>query len=205
MLDLLHVRKTADQLIVAAPEPVHERIFLAAGLDADDDLIAVLPLMDILGDQLHRILEVGHHGDHAVACHLEDPIIRRIELTEIPGIENSLDLRVLFAQLPQKRSCAVRGVVVNEHQLIVVHGKFAGNDVDDGIADGSHVFFFVVAWDQYADFFHFVSVSFFYSAFRRLVPLAFIIVSKKKDLSIFIGFPGSFLSLLQRPSPVSSR
>ena len=43
MLDLLHVRKLLDGLIVEASKGIHDLVFLAAGLNADDDLVAPLP------------------------------------------------------------------------------------------------------------------------------------------------------------------
>ena len=50
MFDLLYIRQFTDQFVIAASEPVHERIFFAARLDPDNDLIAILPFMDILRD-----------------------------------------------------------------------------------------------------------------------------------------------------------
>ena len=54
MLDLLHIRELLDGPVIAAPEPVHDPILLAAGLDADDNLVALLPLVHVLGESAPR-------------------------------------------------------------------------------------------------------------------------------------------------------
>ena len=53
MLDLLHIGQLVDHLIVAAPEPVHDPVLSAAGLDSDDDLVAFLPLCNELRNELN--------------------------------------------------------------------------------------------------------------------------------------------------------
>ena len=91
MFNLLHIRQFFDCLIVTASEPVHHTVLFAAGLDADDNLIALFPFMDIFWDHLHRVLEICHHFNNAVARHLKHPIIRRVELAEITCIKNRLN------------------------------------------------------------------------------------------------------------------
>ena len=70
MLDLLHVRQPLDGLIIKASEGIHDLVFLAAGLNADDDLVALLPGLHIFRDHIHRILEICRHQNGAVACSL---------------------------------------------------------------------------------------------------------------------------------------
>ena len=154
MLDLLHIRHFPDQLIVAAPKPVHNRIFLAAGLDPDHNFITVFPFLHIPGDQLHRILEVGYHRDHAVARHLQDPVIRRIELAEIPRVKDRFDLRIPRAELPQQRPGIVCRIIVDKHQLVIILGQLPRQNPDHRFADGHHIFLFVIAGDQNTDFLH---------------------------------------------------
>ena len=104
MLDLLHVRKLLDGLIVEASKSIHDLVFLAAGLNADDDLVALFPGLHVFRNHVHRILEICHHLNDTVSGHLQHAVIRRIELSEIAGIEDCLDLRVLRAESAQDRA-----------------------------------------------------------------------------------------------------
>ena len=49
MLNLLYVRQLLDGLIIEASECVHDLVFLTAGLDADDDLVAFFRPLRISG------------------------------------------------------------------------------------------------------------------------------------------------------------
>ena len=67
MLNLLDIGEFLYHLVIAAPQRIHDRVFLASRLDADDNLVAIFPLMDIFRDHIDRILKICHHADHAVA------------------------------------------------------------------------------------------------------------------------------------------
>ena len=144
MLDLLHIRELLDGPVIAAPEPVHDPVLLAAGLDADDNLVALLPLVHVLGNQLHGVLEIRHHLDDAVPGDLEHPVVGGVELAEIPGVENGLDPWILPAQPPDNIPGPVRGVIVNKHQLIVILRKLFLQYARDCLADGAYIFLLIV-------------------------------------------------------------
>ena len=55
--------------------------------------------MDVLRNQLHRVLEIRYHLDHAVSRDLKHPVIRGVKLPEIPCIKDRLNLRILITQL----------------------------------------------------------------------------------------------------------
>ena len=110
--------------------------------------------MDILRNQFHRILEIRHHGDHAVTGYLKDSIIWRIELSKVSRVEDRLDLRILRAEHAEQFSCLIGGVVVDEDQLIVVLRQFFCDNADDSFADRNDILLLVIAWNQNADFFH---------------------------------------------------
>ena len=154
MFDLLYIRQFTDQFIIAASEPVHDRIFFAARLDPDNDLIAILPFMDILRDQFHRILKICDHGDHAVTGYLKDSIIWGVELSKVSRIEDRLDLRVLCTEHPEQFSRLIRGVIVDKDQLVVVLRQLFCDDADDRFTDRNDILLLVIAWNQNADFFH---------------------------------------------------
>ena len=76
---------------------------LAADLDAHDDLVALLPLLQELGDQLERLLQVGDKRDHRVAAGLQEGVIGRADVAEIAAVDDDLDVLVLGRQPPQDR------------------------------------------------------------------------------------------------------
>ena len=67
LLNMVNICDLVDHLVIAAPQRIHDRVFLASRLDADDNLVAIFPLMDIFRDHIDRILKICHHADHAVA------------------------------------------------------------------------------------------------------------------------------------------
>ena len=124
MFDLFYIRHFLNGLVVAGAQPVHKLIFLATGLNADNDLIALFPFMDILGDHLNRILEICYHLNNAVSCYLEHAIIRRVKLTEISCIKNSLDPWIFLTQSTDHIPCSVCGVIINKYKFIIILRQF---------------------------------------------------------------------------------
>ena len=59
MLYHIHIGKSADQFIIYGPGQIDQAVFLAGGLDAAYDFIALFPLMHKNRNQLHRVLEIG--------------------------------------------------------------------------------------------------------------------------------------------------
>ena len=161
MLNLLHIRQFLDGLVIAASEPVHQTVFLAAGLDADNDFISLLPLMDVFRYHFHRVLEIRHHLNNAVSGDLEHSVIGGIELAEIPGIEYGLDARIVRAQAPDDIPGAVCGIIINEYQLIVILRQLFFQDFRHCPADRAYIFRFIITGNQYADFLH-ISLCFFF-------------------------------------------
>ena len=115
-----------------------------AGLDADDDLVTLLPLPHILWDHIHRVLEVSYHLHNAVPGYLEHAVVGGIKLAEIPSIENGLDSLILFAHLSDQRAGIVRGIIVNKHQLKGVFRQIPLHGFDHRLADGNNIFLFII-------------------------------------------------------------
>ena len=145
MLNLLYIGELLNGLVIAASQPVHDFIFPAAGLNADDNLVSLFPLPDVLGNHIHRVLEIRHHLHHAVPRHLEHPVVGRIKLAKIPGIENGLNPAVLSAQSPDQGPGVVGGIIVNEYQLKGVFRQVPFHGLDDRLADGDNIFLLVIA------------------------------------------------------------
>lgn len=99
LLDDLGAAHFADQLIIAAAQEVHYPALLASCLAANDDLIALFPLMHKGGDQFDRILKVGAEHYGTIAGSLQNSVIWAVELPKVLDIKNRLDLFILAADL----------------------------------------------------------------------------------------------------------
>lgn len=120
MFNLFCIRKFLDDAIVETTQMIHDRIFLTAGFDANDDLITVFPFFKVLGDQFDRILKIADHGDRTITCCLQDAVIRRVELSEILGIKDGFDLWIGSAYLTQQRAGIIAGIIVNKEKFIII-------------------------------------------------------------------------------------
>ena len=160
LLDLLAAAHLLDELVVAAAQPVHDRVFLALGLAANDDFVALFPLGHKPGDHLHRVLEVGAHRDRAVAGGVDHAVVRAVELTEVLDVEDGPDVLVLGADLPDDGTGAVLALIVDEQNLIVVVRAALDQLIAHSLIDGAGVLLLVVAGDHYRNrlfLTHFVS------------------------------------------------
>ena len=160
LLDLLAAAHLLDELVVAAAQPVHDRVFLALGLAANDDFVALFPLGHKPGDHLHRVLEVGAHRDRAIAGGVDHAVVRAVELAEVLDVEDGLDVLVLGADLPDDGTVAVLALIVDEQNLIVVVRAALDQLIAHSLIDGAGVLLLVVAGDHYRNrlfLTHFVS------------------------------------------------
>ena len=60
-------------------------------------------LLQELGDQLGRLLQVGHEGNHGVAVGLKHAVIGRADVAEIAAVDDYLDVLVLGRQPAENR------------------------------------------------------------------------------------------------------
>ena len=145
LLDLLAAAHLLDELVVAAAQPVHDRVFLALGLAANDDFVALFPLGHKPGDHLHRVLEVGAHRDRAIAGGVDHAVVRAVELAEVLDVEDGLDVLVLGADLPDDGTGAVLALIVDEQNLIVVVRAALDQLIAHSLIDGAGILLLVVA------------------------------------------------------------
>ena len=160
LLDHLDVGHLPDHLVIDPAQRVDERVLLRRGLDRGDDLIALLPLRDEGRYQFDRILEVAAHRDRAVAVGLADAVVGRVELSEVPRVEDGLDPPVSRAHLPQVDARPVRRAVVDEQDVIVVLRKIPREHLLQSLRDLADVLLFVIAGYQHTDLFHDASLFF---------------------------------------------
>ena len=154
MFNLIDIGHLLDELVITGAEEAHHGILFAGGLHTGDDTGTFLPLLHHLRYQTDGVLEVAVHLDRTVTGGLEHAVIGTVELSEVLGIEDGLDLRVALADLTQQRTGVVAGVVVDEHQLVVVLRQMGGHFLDNGLTDGYDVLFLVITGNQYTNLLH---------------------------------------------------
>ena len=151
MLDLFHIGKTAQRLVIDRPQMVDQRILPAGCLDPDHDLISFFPLGKILRDQINRILEVAYHLNHTVSRCLENPVKRGIELAEILRVKDRLYPPVPRTDLPEDRPCLILRIIIDKNQLIIILLQIMLKERDDRLAHGPDILLLVKAGNQHAD------------------------------------------------------
>lgn len=143
VLDLLDGGHLADELIVAGSEKPHDFVLFALRLDGRNDFISLFPFRNKARNQVDGILEIAAHGDGAVTARLAHPIERRVELTEILGVEYRLDFFILRAERLELLPSSFGRAIVDEHQLIVVLRQFLLHFMDDRLTHGDDFFYFI--------------------------------------------------------------
>ena len=63
-------------------------------LDAEDHLVAGLPLRDHFGDEVGRLLEVGGDADHGVSAGLHEGVDGGADVAEVARVDDDLDVVV---------------------------------------------------------------------------------------------------------------
>src|SRR5207247_3580744 len=116
------------------------------------DLIALLPRLDELGQEVRRVLEVSRQEhQYPVAAGVNDAIEQRPERTEVPRIEYHLHPSVPGRQSAEDLGGVVGRAIVAEDVLVVVSRQLLLDDRLDGAVTLVDVLFLVVAWRDDAD------------------------------------------------------
>ena len=136
-----------DEPVKPAPERRHHRPIGQLLADAVDDLIALPPQRQHLGDQLGRVLQIGVQLDRAIPPRRLVGIHDRVLIADIAREPKHPEARVLGRDLGQNGEGAVGRVVVGEDDLGLVTGQTVQHGGDAVIA-GADVFFFVIGGDQ---------------------------------------------------------
>src|SRR6185369_11396065 len=90
---------------------------------AEDDGVALFPLLDQPRDRLRRVLEVAVDQHHAVAAGVVDPGSDRRLVAEVARQLHQLEARVLLVEAADDVAGAVGAAVVDEHRLPVIAGS----------------------------------------------------------------------------------
>ena len=134
MLDLFYIGEFSDKFIIDRPQKADKFSLFALGLYGTDDFVAVFPFCDQRRDHLGRVLKIRAHGNDAIPRRLQDTVKGRIELSEISGVKNRLDLFIGSAQFFYPRAGAVGWAVIDKYDLVVVWGGQALKLPDDRLA-----------------------------------------------------------------------
>src|SRR6185295_16420338 len=108
------------------------------------------PLADELRQHFRRILQVRGHGDDRVATRLEERVIARANMTEIPVIDDHLDALVVARNALQYLDGAISGGVVDEYQLECVFNEIGGECLADSFVEIGDVVLFIEGTGDYA-------------------------------------------------------
>src|ERR1035437_4880161 len=95
-------------------------MFLAAALDAQHAIGAVLPLADHVLNHGRRVLEVGDNTDNSIAATLEEAMNWRANVAEVPRVDNDFDVLVFRRDRPQYGYGIVHGRVVDENMFVLI-------------------------------------------------------------------------------------
>ena len=111
-------------------EPAHERVEPARGRElearlalalaplGDDDVRALAPARDQVGDELGRILEIAVDHHHRVAARVVEPGGQRQLVAEGPRQVQDADAGIALGELVEDRGGGVRRAVVDDHDLV---------------------------------------------------------------------------------------
>ena len=169
LLDMIDIRDLTDHFIIHTPQPVHPLFLLAGVFHADHDLVALFPLLHKDRDHFHRILEIRAHTHHTVAVGLFHAVDRRTGLSEIPGVEDRLDLFVFTAESPKKRLGIVPGMIVYKEDLVIIITEVPLHHLHNGFCQGDHIGFLIVGGDHHRYFLlHVHSPAFIHSIVSRI-------------------------------------
>ena len=132
----------------------HDEALVRGSPLPDDDLGPRLPTGHELREVLRRILEVTeeHEGrvPRAVGESREDIPVK----TEVTGIEDGLHPLVLTRQGADRAAGAVRRVVIDEDDLVVVLRKMRAKYRVQSVIHQPDAFFLIVTGDDDADLLH---------------------------------------------------
>ena len=94
--------------------------------------------------QLGRILEIRDTSDDRVPARLQQPVVRRADVPEVPRVDDDLHALVFGSELSKDLDRAVRRCVVDEEVLVVVVGH-SRHHVPDLAVDLANVLLLVEA------------------------------------------------------------
>ena len=152
--DLRGVGEPVNELVVEVTAPRHDEALIRGSPLPDDDLGPGLPAGHELREILRRILEVAeeHKGGvpRTVGERREDIPVK----TEVTGVEDGLHPLVLARQSADRVAGAVRRVVIDEDDLVVVLGKMRVKYRVQSVIHQPDAFFLIVTGDDDADLLH---------------------------------------------------
>src|SRR5690606_6678503 len=97
--------------------PDQPRVLFAAALDRMNHLGALLPLLQQLGNDGSRMLQIGVHGDHDLALRRSEAGEQRGLLAEVAAEPDALDPRVLGREPSDDLEGAISTAIIDDDDL----------------------------------------------------------------------------------------
>jgi len=154
VLQQLHVRHPAQGPVVQRPQRAKRGGLLALRLHANHDAVPLLPLGDEVRQQLGGILEIRRHDDGGVSPRLQQAVVGRADVAEVPGVQDHLDAVIRLREPSKQPSRPVRRAVVDEEQLEVIPAAERHDGSHHPLIELGDVVFLVEARHQDGDSFH---------------------------------------------------
>ena len=137
-----------NKLIVHSPQEVHQRVFLAMGLDGADNLIPLFPFVNQTGNCLYRVLKIRAQGNGTVARGVNQSIVRAVKLAKILCIEDGPHMAILRTNALNDSPGVVLGLIIDKQNLIIVLRQLSKHLIPDSLINRPGIFLFIVSGDH---------------------------------------------------------
>lgn len=143
-----------EERVKDAALPLHELRFLAGNTDAVDDLVALFPEAEKVGDYLGRVLAIGIELDDGVAAGVEVTSEDVSLVPEVAAQADAANARIGFLKATDASEGVIGATVVGEDNFKVVLRKPATMSIAESFVNEVDVFVFVVDRDNDTEEFH---------------------------------------------------
>src|SRR6202171_3024778 len=147
------VGDVVNQSIKQFPNQEHRCGFVALMLDGNDDGNSLFPLFEQFGEDLRRVLQIGHEDNDGVAASLQERMHGGAHVSEVTRVADNFDIRVGGSNFTEDSEGGVAGRIVDEDVLVAVFSE-AQHQVTHAFVDFAYIAFFVKAGRDYANGFH---------------------------------------------------
>ena len=153
---MTNVCNRPQELIILPADKGHEEILIGLLLDSNDDFMAFLPLTNERQDERGRILEVGIQSDNAIPIGLLKAIDRGTHNTEVPCVENRLDILILGTDSSYDRLGIILRVIIDIDNLVVILRQLICEDIHQCFIERKYILLLIIGRhnDRYQFLFH---------------------------------------------------
>src|SRR5580698_1271518 len=144
VLNQLDVSDSRDRPIIRAANSEEQGRLFGFRFYANNNGRTFQPVPYKIPHQFRWILQIRHQQNHRIAFSLHQTIDRRLDMAEVPRVDDYADVRILRGNTPKNRDRLVEGSIIDK-QMVVRH-------VGDGFEyplrldiDRLDILFFVIA------------------------------------------------------------